>query len=806
MNGISQDVRFACRMWRRRPGFAALAILTLAIGIAAVTTMFGIVDALVWRPLPFKHSGRLVTLWSVDVRSPDARYGPSIADFRDWAAGAGSFERMAQFRETAFLPAVETDGPALIRALETSPDLFDALSVHPSIGRVWEPSDQVADTPHLAIISDGLWRSQFAAAADVVGRKFRVRVPATRDPIALTVVGVMPPRFDFPYGRGVQMWLPATVSQSERDARMYRGPWSAIARLKTGVSLEGARAEMEMWASRLAAAHPESNRGVATQVVPLIDTILGSGVRGSLYVLFGAVLCLLLIACLNVANLLLTRAANRRRELAVRASLGAGRARLARQMLTESVLTSALACVAGLLLTRWTLAGVLTIMPPEIGRVDEIAMDGRVLAFAVAAAFVTAFLSGVAPAFSLIRHELGGILKAHGGIGTRRAARASSMLLATEVGCSALLMLCAGLLIRSFVATVSVDPGFDASGLIDLRVTSTVRDATGRLTLTSLLPRYQELLQSVSALPGVEAVSGTDSSPFAGFTTLYRLQVPGNDAASDTPFVEFRRVMPGFFEMMKMRLVQGRDLDRGDTASSPPVAVLNEAAARLYFSGGSPVGRDIVTGVSYEVVGIVASAKQLSLTDPPRPAMYVSYLQNPRPSMTVLARAPRSGRTVVAALRQLDIPGFRLDAPTFVADRIAETVRHPRFRALLVGTFGALALVLSAVGMFGVVSAAVARRTREFGIRLAIGARPGQIVSLVLRQALMPLIVGAGAGLACALLVRRIVAAFLFGISPEDVITWMAVPTVLAAVAAVACALPARRASRLNPVIALRDD
>jgi len=808
---ILRDARYGLRLLRRSPGFTAVAVAVLALGIGANTAIFSVVNGVLLRPLPFPDSERILSvrpLVTRPVRSPAAA---SYPDFFDWRAQSRSFAAMASRRGIGVTLTGVTPS-AYVRGQLVSSDFFAVLQTAPALGRGFVPDDDRPGT-RVVVLSHGLWQSRFGGDPGILGRTIGL------DGHDYTVVGVGAAGFRFPVDEDeVDFWTSASM-----DAEGEK-PWTSnrdlttldvIGRLKPGVSLAAARAEMNGIAKRLARQYPDIDRDRdEVLVIPELDRVVGN-VRTPLLVLLGAVGCVLLIACANVANLLLARATARHRELALRTALGAGRRRVLRQLLTESLILAFVGGAAGLLLALAGQRLLLQFGPGRIPRLEHIGLDPRVLAFTLGVVLLTGILFGVAPALRLSRMDLSQALKeggrgSEGGLGHNRF---RSMLVIAEMAIAVVLLTGAGLLVESFRRLQSVDPGFSA------------RDVT---TFHTSLPEakydqpkqvrfYDDLLDRVRNRPDVLSAAAIFPIPLGDSRIGISFAIEGRPVSkADEPSAEYRQISPGYFEAMGIPLVSGRDFTDRDDTKAPAVIMVNQALARTYFPGENAVGKRIRPGVARdgkpevrEIVGVVGNVKHRGLGAEESPEFYIPYRQLSIADMTVVARTngdPRifanDARAIVASLDP-DVPVFRVRT---LRDYVFASIAQPRFNALLLSLFAGVALVLTGIGLYGVLAYAVAVRSREIVIRMALGARRADILAMVVRRGLVLAASGVVIGLAAALLVTRLLRALLFHVAPSDPATFAGAGLLLGAVALLASFVPAYRATRFEPMEALRSE
>ena len=814
-----QDLRYAARTLRRQPGFAATAILTLALGVGATTAIFSLINAAVLRALPFPDSNRLVAIWA---QGPGWQAGmpytsPANADVADWRrtnhqafAGIAAFAAgSADFAEGG---VAERAGAARVTA-----GFFETLGVSPLHGRTLAPDEDLHGGPLVALIGHGLWLRRFGGDPSLVGRRVWINGAAR------TIIGILPPDFDFPrgaewpalfpFGGRTEVWLPLAfraqddgTGWSNWQSRNERG-LVAIGRVKDEASLHQAQAEMETFAARAAQDHPATHKGWGVTLVRLRDQMAGQS-STSLLILFAAVSLLLLIACVNVANLLLARGVARQQEIAVRAALGAGRQRLMRQLLAECLLLSTLAGGLALLVAYACLRLFLRLNPLTYSRLDEASIDPAALAFAAAVALLTSVVCGVVPALQSSRSDLRTSLHEGGrsGDGAVRE-RVRAWLVAAEVALALVLLTTAGLMVRSFLRVQAVQPGFRPDGVLAFDVSAGQRNEASQFQF------FEQLTVGLQALPGVRAAGAISFLPLGGGQNRGSFVVEGDPpvAPGSEPKAERRLVTPGYFAAMGIPVRRGRVFTAGDTLDQPRVVVINDTLARQFFSGREPLGMQLrAGGRSRTIVGIVSDVKSGSLErDDVGPQIYMPHRQWAWGAMTMVVRIDGDPLTLAAAargvLKALDplSPAANMRTMDQVVAR-ASSAR--RFSMALLAFFAATALILTTIGIYGVVAFLVSRRSREIGIRMALGAQRGDILRLVIQQGMKPVALGTIAGLAGSLAASRLVASQLYGVSSSDPLTFVTIAAVLAAAALIACWLPARAATKVPSLEALRSD
>jgi len=807
MNGLIQDLRYALRQSRKSPGFAAVAVVTLALGIGANTAIFSVVNAVLLRPLPYKDDDRLVVVLH-NGRNPVAP-----ANFADWQSQNHSFEGMGA-AESWSPNLTSTDNPENLAGLRITSEIFPMLGVQPLLGRLFLPEEQQAGKDQEVVLSYSLWQNHFAGDTNVLGRM--VALNGKR----YTIVGVMPKEFQFApfWATEATIWAPLALgdridSRSGNSLRVF-------ARLKPGVALEQAQAEIAGIADRLDQQYPGTNRNV--QVVSLREKVVGN-IRPALLVLLGAVGFVLLIGCANVAHMFLARSAARQREIAVRAALGAMRWRVLRQYLMESLLIALMGGVCGLLLALWGTRVLIALGPEQIPRLATIAVDQYVLLFVLAVSLITGLVFGILPAWKASAANVSEALK-EGERGTSegiRRNRLRSLLVSSEFAFAVILLAGAGLMIRTFIAVQNIDPGFDPHNVLTMmvRILGT-EQATGGHTA----PFYQQVLQKVSAIAGVQSASAINHLPLAGDQWGFPFHVQGRpvERPGESPFATFRAVFPGYFRTMSIPVLNGRDINQVDNGSVPDVVIINDYMARRYWPGENPVGKRITFDDPQKnpswvtVVGVVKNTVRSNWVNPAEEELFVPYLQSknylqnpsgPFAYLTLVVRTtgdPASLSTEVqAAVHSIDrnVPISEVQTMEQV---VTKATGESRFYLTLLGAFACVALVLAAVGIYGVMSYSVSRRIHEIGIRMALGAQREDVLGLVVWHGVALAVAGIAVGLAGALALTRLMSGLLYGTKPADPATFLVAVLVLGLVAIVSSYIPARRAARVDPMVALR--
>jgi putative ABC transport system permease protein len=806
-----QDGRFALRMLRKNPGFTAIAVLTLALGIGANTAIFSVVYAVLLKPLPYPDSGQLVSVFDAKLSEGIPRNGFSYNNFNELHDQNQAFSELAGVQNHD-LTLTGRGEPAIVHTVVVTPEILSVFGVNPIAGRAFNEEDGKQGAQPVVILSENLWRSQFAGDPNIVG------TAVTLDKKAFTVIGIMPASFQPPLTGGVeQIWIPVIQDPVfGKFARGTGGHWLRLTgRLKPGVSMAQAQAEMDAMSARFAKESPAENAGWTFHIVPLQEAI-SIDVKPALLVMLGAVGLVLLVACANIANLLLARATSRVREIALRIAIGAGRGRIIRQLLTEAAVLGLFGGLAGIALAYWGVHALLSLVPDNLPNVNTIHVDGVVLGFALLLSVLAGIIFGLAPAFFAANASLRDSLQESGGRsgeGGRRK-RARSALAIAEISLAMVLLVAAGLLVRSFVALTSVNPGFEPQHLVRAQVS---------------LPQFQyskpdqwavfaaDLLARVQAEPGLHDSAIAIPMPIADGAVNLAFNIVGEPpkAAGSSRTADSVSVSPDFFRVMGVPLLSGRTFDQHDTMSSARVTVISKALARVYFPNQDPIGKHLVyghpwdVGTDREIVGIVGDVHDGTLGKDAGPMMYAPYDQAPFWGAIIVSRTSLSTGEFSAAMRR-DAGAIDKDLPvneiTSLSDAISKSVAQPRFRTQLLGLFGAMALVLAAAGIFGVISYSVSSRTHEIGIRVALGAQRETILWMVLRETLLLAAAGLAVGIPSALAASRLLGHMLFGVSANDPATLASVAIVLAAVAAFAGYVPARRAMRVDPIVALRHE
>ena len=804
MRTLVSDLRYALRTMSRTPSFAIAVITVLALGIGANTAIFSIVNAVLLRPIPFAEPERLVRLFHTPPQNafPGMQtFSLSPANFYDWQRAAQSFEGMAMYRFRQFALTGAGHARAVV-AGAVGAGFFEVVHARPALGRVFRPEEDTPAGGHVVILSDGFWKAQFASAPNVIGQTLKL------DGEAYTIVGVMPPRVSMASWSVMarDIWVPMALSDADRAVRENHNQ-QGIARLKPDVDLARAQSELNVISARLEREFPQANAGWGAVIIPLQELIVGD-IRLSLVMLLGAVALVLLIACANVGNLLFTRALTRRKEIAIRSALGAGRGRVFQQLLIEALVLAVAGGALGLLLAQVTLRSASALLANQLPRADEISIDARVMLFVVGVSMLTGFLAGALPALRAGRSDLNDALKEGGrsdgaiGIGTRR------LLIVCEVALSLVLLMGAGVMFQSLMALRNEDAGFDLENVLTMDLTLA---ATRYPTNSQRVTFFDTVLQRVRALPGVEAAGTIDSLPFLG-GSVQPIVLEGHAELlpRDQPTVEVRQITPGYLRTMRIPLLRGRDVSENDV----DVMLVSRGAAKLLWGTDDPIGRRVTLPLMdrmllRHVVGIVGDVKQGELADAPAPTVYHYTRDRDWRFSTLVIRTTVPPATLslptAAVIRAIDPEQPIEDVRTMLQVR-DERLTAQRFSALLLGIFSGVAVLLASVGIYSVLSYIVRGRSREIGIRTALGARTSDVLRLVIVEGMSPALIGIVAGTIAALASAKILERLVFGVSASDPLTLAAVAATLALVALIASLVPAYRASRLDPLKVLRAD
>jgi putative ABC transport system permease protein len=804
MEEFWQDLRYGARMLLKNSGFTSIAVLTLALGIGANTAIFSVVHALLLRPVPYHEPDQLALLTNKSSRA--RRSGISYPNFSDWRERAQSFEEMAAVRGASF-NLTGIDKPVQAPGRMVSWNFFRLLGIQPQLGRMFAAEDDRYGAARMAIISHGLWQERFGGEASVIGRKLRLSGELYE------VIGVLPPGFE--YFSPVDLYTPIELELKPNTGMTDRGTsiggMNAIARLKPGITLAQANSEMVALAAQVEREHPAINAGRSAQAEPLQD-VMTEGVRQTLWALLGAVGFILLIACVNVANLTLVRAAERQKEMALRLALGAGRRRIIKQLLSESLLIALSGGAVGVLLGRWMLDGLLALAPDNIPLLNRAGLSNTVLLFTLGVSVLTSLLCGSLPALHASRSDLQSALKEGGrsSAGARRDLTRKTLLV-VEVSLALALLVGAGLLVRSMARALGVELGFNPDRLLTMQLMPPDSDYdAARLRIF-----FNECLTRVSALPGIESAAITHALPIDGsqWNTLVHAADKPVPQPGEFPNAEFTPVSANYFEAMSIRLLRGRWFNSADTANSPTVAVINETLARRIWPGEDPLGKRLRKGMPemyspwLEVVGVVANVKSYGVESATPLQTYVPFAQSPPTNFWLVARTTgeplQAASSVERAIHSID-KDLPVSSVRSMDQLLGNSLTARRLTLVLMGSFAALALLLSAIGVYGVVSYSVRQRTHEIGVRVALGAQRRDVLRLILAQGARLALLGIAIGLGAAMTLTRLMEALLFETRPIDSITFTVTPALLALVVLFACYLPARRATKVDPLRALR--
>jgi putative ABC transport system permease protein len=811
MDVLRQDLQYALRRLLKSPGFTLVAVLTLALGIGANSAIFSVVRGVLLKPLAFPESDRLVGVFHVyDGTKRAVMSGPN---FTDVAHTAKSLQSAAAIQTERVVLTGEGD-PVRLDVAAVSASFFDVLRVRPELGRTFAPDESTPGRTDLIVLSHGLWQQRFGGDPGVIGRRIQI------DGVGKEVIGVMPAQFNYPRDR--MAWMP--IAYEAGFVSTQRGAWylSVVARLAPGFTAEQSAAEVKTIAANLAKQYPDADGSISMTTVPLLEAIVGD-VKPSMLVLLGAVGFVLLIACTNVANLLLARAAVRETEMAVRTALGAGRRRLVKQLLTESIVLSFLGAAIGLLLAVWGVAFLVQLKPDGIPRLDDVHVDAVVMLFTAGIAVLTGLLFGVVPAVHATRRGVAASLKegGRGAVGARGGSRTRGALVIAELALALMLLVGAGLLLRSFARLQAVDPGFRPDHTLSFELTFP-DSRYGDDNEDRIVSFFDQLLPRLRALPGATNAGAVMMLPLSGSDFNISFEVLGRPpiAPQDQPSMEIRVATPSYFSTTGIPIKRGRGFTEDDRAGAKPVVLITESAVRQYFPNEDPIGKTIRLGwgkrvkgqrvrAGGEIVGIVGDVKELGLAEANAPQLYMPLRQWPVGQMAVVIRTATAPMSLADAVKeqvgQVD-PALPVSKIRPLDEIVSRSISQPRFYLLLLGVFAVVALVLAAVGIFGVLSYAVAQRTREIGIRMALGAQERTVLQMVVGQAMVLVIAGIAVGAALALVVSRGMSTMLFSVTATDPATFVSVAAILCAVALVASYVPARRATRVDPIVALRSE
>jgi putative ABC transport system permease protein len=809
MDSLIKDIRYGVRGLLRHPGFTAIVVVTLALGIGASTAIFSVVDTVLLRRLPYRTADRIVAIQELDPSGK--RIQVTSANFLDWRAQSTVFEHLAAIRTTTTNLAL-SDHSERIDFAQTSANFFDVFGITPQHGRLFISRDEEAGHEPVVVLSDTLWRRRYGADPATVGKQIAL------DGRNYTVIGIAPTGFQYP--DKTEIWLPplrlVPEMNDRQDVTQTRGMGylAAVGLLKSGVSVQQAATEMETITTRLRQQYPDTNNRRFNRVVSLHEHLIGDTSK-VLWLLLGAVTFVLLIGCANVANLLLASAAPRQKEMAIRAALGASRWRVMRQLFTESTILALAGGAVGLLVAVWGLAAITKLLPADFPRLNEIQIDWRVLAFTFGASVLTGILFGLAPALQISRPDVQEAIRetGRGTSSSRRQTRFRQALIVVEVALSVVLLAGAGLLFRSFIHLQSVNAGFVSQQVLTARLSPS---GTNFTTDADYINFYNRVMERISGVPGVQDVGMINTLPLAKGPTL-ALRVEGRPVTTPDkwPGANYRTVSSNYFRAMSIPVVQGRAFTQQDNEGAPLALMINQELAQRVFPGEDPVGKRVNFGrvdenrqpVWFEIVGVAANVRSLELREEPTSEVYFSLLQNPFAGMSLVIRSNVEPGGLSGSLRQIvaevdkSVPVSNVQTMDHL---VSESITQPRFNLFLLALFSTVAMLLSAAGIYGVTAYAVTQRTHELGIRLALGAQVGDVLKMILGQGMAVIGVGLVLGLLSAFALMRLLRSLLFGVGENDPITFVAITLMLLLVALLACYIPARRATKVDPLEALR--
>ncbi len=802
-------LRHTARSLLKNPGFSLASIFALALGIGANTAIFSLANTVLLRPLPYKDPGRLVMLWQ---QPPSGGMNDlSAADFQDWRDRSRSFDHMVAFTGAGF-NLTGGDRPEKLGGLRVTSAFFSTLGVMPVLGRAFSPEDEKAGADRTVILSDGLWKRRFGADPHVVGKTIRINKDNS------IVVGVMPPGFQF-HGENADLWAPISLNPDRANRNLYF--LSALARLKPNVTLQQARTEMDTIARQLALEYPKTNQGWGVKVIRLSDEMVGNA-RPAILMLLGAVAFVLLIACANVANLLLVRAAGRQKEFAIRAALGAGRFDVIRRLLAESVFLSMSGGALGVLLAHWGITALIWLHPEDIPRLDEVGIDSRVLVFTAAVSLLTGILFGLLAAWQLSKMDVNEALKdgGRGASDSRRGAHTRNALVVGEVALAMVLLIGAGLMLRSFAALTRADTGFRTTNLLTMNIIIEEEDYASERQMAA---EFSLVVERIQAVPGVVSAAAATNLPVGDWNQGRVFTIEGRQPKSDGEILAagYMSVSPSYFRTVGIPLRKGREFAPQDRHGAPDVVIISESMARRYWPGENAIGkrircasvqvrgrnRSLGTPVPREIVGVVGDVRHIGRGTESSIEMYVPQMQNTLPFTYLIGRTAgnpaKLASTITRAVNAVH-KDFPVSPPKTIEELLGESFSRPRFQMVILSVFAAVALLLAGIGIYGVMAYSVTLRTHEIGIRMALGADAGQVLELILLHGLKLAAAGVALGLAGAFACTRLMASFLYNIPPTDAVTFAGVSALLVSTAAAASLIPAWRASGTDPASTLR--
>lgn len=795
MSILMQDLRYAVRMLYKNRSFTIVALIVLTLGIGANSAIFSFVNAILLRSLPYSHPERLVRIYSTSPGKEVRTFTSSYPDFLDWKNNNQVFEEMGAWaRASATLTG--TDNPERFDTALVTPGFFNVLGVTAQRGRVFTAEEDQAGS-NVVVLSNGVWRGRFGSDPNITGK------PLTLEGTTYTIIGVMPADFNFLFP--VDVWMPLSLTGDTNLQDRGRHFLSVLARLKPGVSLRQAQLDLQNIAARIAKEYAKTNEGWSNNPVLLYDELTG-GIRGPLWVLFAAALLVLMIACLNVANLQLIRGASRSKEIAMRMAIGATRGRLFRQLLTESVVLAVIGGLLGLLLGIAGISLLKSLMPPtRIPRLNEVGLDGSVVLFTVGISVLTGIIFGLSPAFRALRPEVNEVLKEGGRSNTAGTSnRLRSLLVVSEIALALMLTVFAGLVIQTFKNLVNIDPGFKTENVVTMQMSLTPSKYQGPPQIKDF---YQRVLENIKAQPGVVAAGATNNLPLTGGGGYTKIYVEGQENAKPKEMMTGVQIAtPEYFRAMGVPFLAGRDF----TPQEDLVLIVNDSTAKKLWPGENPLGKRVKfqpNGDWTTVVGVVADMKALGLTAEPRIEMFLTLGQDTFRSGFLIVRSNAGTETMVPSLRAAVLAidkNMAIYNIKTMEKVVSDSIAQPRFNMVLLAIFAGLALILASVGIYGVMSYSVTQRTQELGVRMALGAQRRDIFSLVLKQGIILALIGVAIGLAGAIGLSKALASVLYGISATDPVTFISVAVIMLAVALVACFFPARKATKVDPLTAMR--
>ena len=803
MSTLLQDIRYALRMFVKKPGFTIMVVVALALGIGANTAIFSVVNAVLLRPLPYSEPDRIVKVWEIhpNAKLRDDKANVSPANFIDWADQNEVFEQIAAYEGNRRGFNLTSGGESEhIEGSRVSASLFPLLGVQPVLGRSFTEEEDRQGNNRVIILSQGFWQRRFGSDRDILGRTLTLNLKS------YTVIGVMPADFDVP--QSVDFWVPLAFDDEEAKTRDFHY-LGVIARLKPGVTVDEARAGMNVIAQRLEQQYPETNSKLGAHLTLLSEHLVGP-IRPTLLILLGAVWLVLLIACANTANLLLARAAARQKEIAIRQALGASRLRLIKQMLTESLMLALLGGSIGAIIALWGTDLLASLGPESLSRLGHIKIDARVLGFTLTLSLLTGVIFGLMPALQASRPRLNELLKEGGrssGISLR--SRTRSLLVISEVALSLMLLIGAGLMVKSFLRLQSVTPGFNPDNLLTVKLSPTISKFRNK---SEGIAFYQQVERQIQSLPGVVSVGAVTHLPLSEDNLRLTFNIEGRAAqAPDERYLaEARAVSPNYFQAMMIPVLSGRSFTERDNIQSAPAIIINAKMADVYWPGEDPIGKRLIMEgekAPREIVGVVGDVKHWGLEEESRPEMYWPLYQEPLVFTSVVIRSTSDPASLAAAVKS-EVKAIDDDQPVYrirtMEQLLSRSVAAQRFSMLLLAIFALAALVLAAVGIYGVIAYSVSQRTREIGIRMAMGAQARDVLGLVVSQGLKLATAGVAIGVLGAFALTRVMSGLLYGVSVTDFQTFIAIPLLLTLVAAIASYIPARRATKVDPMVALR--